>query len=70
MHYMTVSWENLVLTCVEIAVILYDLYNNLCHGRQVDQREKVVHKTSTAHFQLPIQHTCNQVINYVCITIN
>ena len=36
----------------------------LRHGRQVDQRKKVVHKTSTAHFQLPIQHTCNQVINY------
>ena len=23
----------------------------------------MVHKTSTAHWQLPIQHTCNQVIN-------
>ena len=38
--------------------------HTLCHGKQVDQREKVVHKTSTAHFQLPIQYTCNQVINY------
>ena len=36
-----------------------------CHGRQVNQRKKVVHKTSTAHLQLPIQHTCNQVINDV-----
>ena len=35
----------------------------LCHGRQEDQRRKVVHITSTAHLELPIQHTCNQVIN-------
>ena len=42
------------------------LSNNhtLCHGRQVDQRKKLVHKTSTAHLQIPLQHTCNQVINY------
>ena len=37
----------------------------LCHGRQEDQRNKVVHKTSTTHLELPIQHTCNQVINDV-----
>ena len=50
----------------------------LCQGRQADQRNKVVHKppqhtcsyqystlagTNTAHLQVPIQHTCNQVIN-------
>ena len=41
------------------------LSNNhtLCHGRQVDQRKKLVHKISTAHLQIPLQHTCNQVIN-------
>ena len=38
------------------------VYTGLCQGRQVDERNEVVHTTSTAHVQLPIKHTCNQVI--------